>query len=189
MDGSLLAPTRCPREAEKTAGDSKMTSVIDGLLFCWEKNRDYGHRLVADLNDQQMVLQPAPADSAPTNHPAWVFSHLNAYLPVVESLIRGVSFADPKLHRFGMDSQPEADASIYAPRDELMAEYEKGHRQVADLLVAADDSLFDQQVNLDRWQTVMPTLGLALPYIMMCHENMHLGQLSTWRRVQGMPSV
>ena len=56
-----------------------VTPDKQSILYAWEKNRDYGERLVADLTEQQLVRQPGPG----MNHPAWVFSHLNIYLPVI----------------------------------------------------------------------------------------------------------
>ena len=35
----------------------------------------------------------------------------------------------------------------------------------------------------------LPTLGDSFVFVMAAHENMHLGQLSAWRRVQGMGRV
>jgi hypothetical protein len=42
---------------------------------------------------------------------------------------------------------------------------------------------------LPRWKEIMPTVGIALPYLLLVHENQHLGQLSAWRRVLGLPAV
>ena len=162
-----------------------MSEVIKGLLLVWNKNKDYGQKLVADLSEQQMVVQPGPG----ANHPAWVLSHLNAYHPVIECIIKGEAFEDPKDHPFGMKSKPEADRSIYASKDELVADYIKGHDAVAAALSAAGDDVFNNTINLERWLKVLPTAGVALPYLMALHENIHLGQLSAWRRVQGFPSV
>ena len=164
-------------------------SIIQGLLYCWNKNLQYGQRLVADLTDEQMTLQPAPDGSAPSNHPAWVFSHLNAYLPVIQSVIKGEEFEDPKQHPFGMLSKPESDSSIYRPKDELVQEFVGGHEAVEKLLNNCSDEIFQQSVKLPRWSEVMPIAGVALPYVMLNHENMHLGQVSAWRRIQGLPSV
>lgn len=164
-------------------------SIVQGFLFAWKKNNDYGQNLVADLTEQQMAMQAGPEGKAPANHPAWVFSHLNAYHPVISAIIRNESFDDPKEHPFGMLSKPEADRSIYAPKDELVGQYIRGHEEIASLLSSADDSIFDHQIALPRWQNVMPTAAIALPYLLLNHENMHLGQLSAWRRLQGMPSV
>lgn len=162
-----------------------MSNAIEGLLFSWDKNLGYGQRLVADLSDEQMGLQPGPG----MNHPAWVLSHLNAYHPVIEAVVKGELFEDPVGHKFGMKSKPEADRSIYASKDKLVADFVAGHGRVEEALRAADDSVFAKAVVLERWVKFMPTAGVALPYLMLVHENTHFGQLSAWRRVQGLPSV
>ncbi len=164
-----------------------MSTAIDGLLFSWSKNQDYGQRLVADLTDEQMGVQPGPGPGV--NHPAWVLSHLNAYHPVIEAVIKGELFDDPVGHKFGMKSQPEADRSVYASKDELVADFVTGHERVERALREADDSLWGQPLALERWVKFMPTAGIALPYLMLVHENSHFGQLSAWRRVQGLASV
>lgn len=162
--------------------------MIDGLVFCWKKNMEYGPKLVADLSPEQMVQQPV-ASGKPTNHPAWVFSHLNVYTPLIEKLIQGETFEDPKTHRFGMQSQPESDLSVYEPKDQLVDAFVQGHQRVIALLKDADPAVLNQEVTLARWKEVMPTLSVILPYLMLTHEATHLGQLSAWRRIQGMPSV
>ena len=166
-----------------------MSSIIDGLLFAWQKNSDYGSGLVSDLSEAQMTLQPAPEGKSPANHPAWVLSHLNVYIPIIESLIQGKAFDDPKGHQFGMQSKPESDASIYAARQQLIEEYVAGHQRVTSLLKDAGAASLEQDVLLERWKPVMPKTGIALLYLMLNHENVHLGQVSAWRRIQGMPSV
>ena len=166
-----------------------MSAIIDGLLICWNNNLDYGQRLVADLTEEQMVLQPVPDGKSPANHAAWVMSHLNAYLPILPCLIKGVTFDDPKDHPFGMKSRPESDRNLYPSKQEMIETFVAGHEVVTELLSGTDDSVFDKPVMLERWQSRMPTAGAALMYLMVFHENVHLGQLSAWRRIQGMPSV
>ena len=166
-----------------------MSAVVDGLLFAWGKNKDYAERLVADLSEDQMILQPAPDGGASVNHAAWILSHLNLYLPIIESIIAGRDFEDPKGKPFGMQSKPESDRSIYASKSELIDTFSTGHEAVATALKSASDDLFDQPIELPRWKEPFKNAGGALPYLMVLHENLHLGQLSAWRRVQGMPSV
>jgi len=159
--------------------------IIDTLLHSWEKNLDYARRLVADVPDPQMVYQPASG----MNHPAWVLCHLNAYHPVIVSLIRGEIFDDPKEHPFGMKSKPVADLGVYPSKDELVTAFEQGHHDVIAALGSAEPSVFGAEVSLPRWKQYLPTTGIALGYLMLLHESTHLGQLSAWRRVQGMPGV
>jgi hypothetical protein len=46
--------------------------MTDPLLHTWTLNLGYAKRLVADIPDDTMALQPAPG----MNHAAWVLGHL-----------------------------------------------------------------------------------------------------------------
>lgn len=166
-----------------------MSAALSGLIYCFEKNLDYAPKLVADVSQSQMSAQPSPDLPLPMNHPAWVFSHLNVYLPIIHALITGKSFDDPKEHRFGMLSQPESNPGIYADKEELIGYFVDQHRSILELLKNADQDLLSKPMPLPRWQPIMPVLGIALPYLMLNHENSHLGQLSAWRRVMKLPRV
>jgi hypothetical protein len=166
-----------------------MSIATDGLLFGLKKNLDWAQRLTADLTEAQMTLQPPGERPAPVNHPAWIFSHLNVYLPVMVSILKGETFDDPKFHPFGMQSKPELDATIYASKAELLAAWKQGHEEIASLLASGSDALLQQPVQLPRWKEIMPTAGIVVPYLLLVHENQHLGQLSAWRRVLGLPAV
>ena len=166
-----------------------MSHVLAGYIFCAEKNLDYGPKLVADLDQSQMTLQPAKDPAAPSNHPAWVFSHLNVYLPIISAALKGELFDDPKDHKFGMQSKPSDDASIYETKEQLVTAYIEGHQAVIDQLKSGDASILDHPIELERWRAFFPTAAVLLPYLLCNHENQHLGQISAWRRIQGMPSV
>ena len=163
----------------------QMSPVIDALRLSWGKNLDYAQKLVADVPADRMVHQPAPN----MNHPAWVLGHLNAYHSVIVSLVCGRPFDDPKEHRYGMKSNPVADLDAYPPRAELIDDFVRGHGDVAAALKTAGPDTWTRAVTLERWKPVLPTVGQALVYLMILHESTHLGQLSAWRRVQGMPGV
>lgn len=162
-----------------------MSLFVESLLTGWDRNLDYAKKLVSDLTDEQMVLQPVTE----LNHPAWCFAHVCAYHPVIAGLVRGADPQDPLNHRFGMKSKPEADASLYGSRDEVIAAYEAGHVAVSDALKAADDAAFERAMPIERWQKPFPKVGTCLGYLMLVHESTHLGQVSAWRRVQGLPRV
>ena len=70
-------------------------------------------------------------------------------------------------------------------RDRFVSE----HETIAKLLEAAGPECLENEIVLERWKAFFPTAAVALPYLMLLHENLHLGQLSAWRRIQGMPSV
>ncbi|QDU71734.1 DinB superfamily protein [Mucisphaera calidilacus] len=155
------------------------------LLTGWNANGDYAQRLVADLKEDQWTHQPGPG----MNHPAWVLAHLTAYLDVLEQLLTGGTPADPKDHPFGMQSKPESDLGIYGTPEALVAAYVKGHEAVAGALENADEAAIQRAMPIERWTGRFPKVGDLLGYVMLVHEATHLGQLSAWRRVQGLPSV
>ena len=41
-------------------GGLLMHLLIDAVLFTWDKNLDYTRRLLADVPEDKMALQPAP---------------------------------------------------------------------------------------------------------------------------------
>ncbi len=161
------------------------STTVDALLYGWSKNLDYGQRLVGDLSSEQMVSMPVPG----ANHAAWILSHLNLYYPVLVNLLRREAFDDPKQHKFGMLSRPEARPEEYPPRQSLVSAFVDGHNAVEAALRAADESIFEAPQPLERWKPNMPKVGITLHYLMLVHENVHLGQLSAWRRMLGHPPV
>jgi len=110
-------------------------------------------------------------------------------MPILSLALDGKLFDDPKEHEFGMKSKPSADASIYASKDKLIGDYVTSHEKVISQLEAADASVLETPIQLERWQSFMPTVGFIVPYLLCNHENIHLGQISAWRRIQGLPSV
>ncbi len=166
-----------------------MTGIRQGLIQAWNRNAEYGQKLVADLSDAQMIAQPEWLAGPPMNHPAWILSHLNVYLPVIAAIVENRDFDDPKGHQFGMHSAPQMVAGVYAAKSELMGTFAAGHARVRDSLESATDSVFDNPVRLPRWQPLFGSAAILLPYLMLNHENGHLGQLSAWRRAMGLAPV
>ena len=104
-------------------------------------------------------------------------------------MVTGKAFDDPKHAPFGMLTRPEPDASIYPSKSELIGRFEQGHKDVTEALRAADESALNRDMPLERWQAPFPKVGSMLGYIMLVHESTHMGQISAWRRAQGLPSV
>lgn len=162
-----------------------MSVMVEGLILGWDRNLDYMKRLLADVPQEKMALQPLPK----MNHPAWILSHLNIYHRPIEAMLLGEDFEDTKDHKFGMKSICQPDASLYEDKAVLLDAFIKGHEKVSAALRKGGQPALEKQTPLERWRANMPKVGIVLPYLMLVHESTHLGQISTWRRVQGMPSV
>ncbi|MBE7439034.1 MAG: DinB family protein [Spirochaetales bacterium] len=156
--------------------------MLDGLIYCYERNLDYMTRLCGDVDpgiaDRQVV--------AGMNHPLWVLSHLNIYHDVMLSILENREFPDPKDSAYGMGSLPQG-ASAYRDLRQLLADYTQGARRVLERLRSSTPAVLANPVSLPRWQNRMPIAGKALPYLMLVHENQHMGQISAWRRAMQLP--
>lgn len=164
--------------------------LVNAILGSWAQQRAYAARLVADLNDADMVSQPVPG--VVMNHPAWVFSHLSLYPPTLSAILQGAregEFADPIKSPFGKDSKPVADAAAYLPRETLIASYLDGHDKLAAVLVSVKHEVLGRPIPLKRWEQRFPLVADALVHLMLDHEAAHLGQVSAWRRAGKRPAV
>lgn len=152
----------------------------------WELNGTYANALVADLKQEQMLLQP----TGEINHPAWLLSHLNTYHPVIEALLLGNVPDDPLDAPFGQKSTPTQDANVYPDRDTLVSQFNDGHARVSAALENVDASVLTRPMPIERWKPRgYSQAGSILGYLMVRHESLHLGQLSSWRRTLDLPRV
>jgi hypothetical protein len=156
------------------------------LLHAWNLNLGYAKRLVADIADEKMTLQPAPE----MNHAAWVLGHLACTADMLGAMI-GVKPVCPSgwTALFDWNSTPSSEASRYPSKAILLKALEDAHAAVAAALPAIPDSRWAEPTPMEDIRGFLPTLGDCFVFVMAAHENMHLGQLSAWRRVQGLGRV
>ena len=103
------------------------------LLHDWNVNLGYAKRLVADIPDDKMALQPAPE----MNHAAWVLGHLACTADMLGAMV-GVKPACPPEWTvlFDWNSSPSSDATKYPSKSVLLKALEEARAGVA-----AEDSL------------------------------------------------
>lgn len=161
--------------------------MIKALLHNYAANLNYAHRLVADLPADKWAVQPAPK----TNHAAWVIGHLAASADFTVHLIDGRAPSAPKdwEQLFGWSSAPQSDPKLYPAGATLLKAMDDYHAQVAAALPKLAPSAFEKPFPIESMLKFVPTVGDGLVFMLLSHENIHLGQLSAWRRVQGLPSV
>lgn len=163
--------------------------MIDALLFGWRKTGDYSLRLLEAVPEDRLTYQPA----GDVSHPAWIFCHLGLYHPAILSLARGDAVADPGKHpdaaKYDEGTTPVSDASRYPANRELLQRYRTAHEKIEQALQRSGDSVLLKPAGLPRWEKAFGTTSNALTYLMLYHESVHLGQISMWRRVQGLANV
>ncbi len=170
--------------------------MLDALIRYQARNLDYAKRLTADLTEAQWCAQPTVSGGGKvTNHAAWVIGHL---LFVAEKVTLTRVLGQPNKFNAAWDelfhgkSQPIADAGKYPSKATLIAALEDAYGRIATTLRQADDSLLGKPTPTGEnpaFAQRFPTIGDALIHLMCGHEQVHLGQLSAWRRAQGLPAV
>jgi hypothetical protein len=156
------------------------------LLHTWNLNLGYAKRLVANVPDDRMSLQPA----AGMNHAAWVLGHLACTADMLGAMLGLKPVCPPEWPTlFDWNSSPVGDASRYPSKAALLKALEDAHSQIAAALPNVPEPHWVETTPLEAIRGFLPTMGDCFVFVMAAHENMHLGQLSAWRRVQGMGRV
>lgn len=164
-------------------------SLSDALLMVIAHTRNQTLKLVADLSDDQLCVQPAPK----TNHPAWVLGHLllvdHSFLNTISGTPVPAWLDDAWKATYGGKSEPVADKSKYKPKqfyiERLAAVREHIYARLKQLTPTDLDQPHPDPARRER----MPTVGHAIVFYGTWHEAYHSGQLSAWRRVLGLPPV
>ena len=153
----------------------------DLLIWSLEQARRQTLALVEDLRDEQMRMQSAAGE----NPPAWILGHLllgDAYLLSLLKVQELRADFSALLSKYG----PNSSGENYDSKQFLVERLtETGNlrceavRQINDLNKPMPDE------TLARSQ---PTIGHHLQ-VLVFHEGHHCGQLSSWRKSQGLSAV
>ena len=160
--------------------------MLAPLLHTWQLNLAYAKRLVAEIPAERMAVQPALG----MNHAAWVLGHLACTADMLGAMVGLKPVCPPEWTAlFDWNSSPSADAAIYPSKETLVKALEDGHARLASALSDVSLSRWTELTPVEAIRAFLPTLGDCFVFVMAAHENIHLGQLSAWRRVQGMGRV
>jgi hypothetical protein len=146
----------------------------------------YCQKLMADIPDERMTEQPLPG----VNHPAWILGHL----AVTADFAAGLLGADKVLAQewgplFGPGSKPSAIRGTYPSKDELLGALERRFAVAREKAAVATAEQLSKPSYNARTRDLLPTLQDGVTFLLTGHLGGHLGQLSSWRRMIGMPPM
>ena len=142
--------------------------------------------LVADIADERLAEQPLPD----VNHPAWILGHLAFSADRASSLL-GAAKELPAdwTALFGPGSKPSATRSDYPAREELLRAVEDGFERLRRQAAAATPEQLAQPSTSPSTKEALPTIQDGVAFLLTGHLGVHLGQLSAWRRMAGLPPL
>lgn len=164
-----------------------INEIINQLNF----NFAYAKQLVADVSEEQMTYKPS---AGLDNHPAFTLGHLTtAYANLMNNLTGEFVLAPGFKENFlrtgpGDPALPNADASVYPSKAELLAEMQSQHNRLVNYLRNIDPAKLDAPFEW-RFSSFFPTYGNRIMFLCVNHYAMHLGQLAAWRRAMKMDSA
>ena len=157
----------------------------------------YAKRLVDATPPERFGRLATPGkEPIQSNHPAFAIGHLALYPVKVVELLGGdkAAAAPPGNYNalFSKDAKclDDADGKLYPPKDQLWQEFQRTYDAALVALRACDDEVLLAPNPVDSpMKVVCPTLGSMLAFYMTGHVMSHLGQVSAWRRMEGLPAA
>jgi hypothetical protein len=161
--------------------------MIPELLGSFDRSLAFMRGLVADLSDEEMVLQPPGAP----NHAAWTLGHVIHSCQAVAGELGVAPWLPPDWEsRFGYGSTPGGGADAGgSSKAALLASLVDASDRLRDALLATDESRLKDPLPDGKAREILPTLGDALLQIVSAHTAFHAGQMAAWRRAIGRPPV
>lgn len=147
----------------------------------------YGEMLVADIASEDAYKLICDGGVSP----AWIIGHLG----FVSNRILAMCGGQPKIDfdawkpLFGGGSTPTGQQGEMPAWDELLNVWRQGHADLVELAPSVSPELLAGENPNERLKASLPSVEDFLGFVLTGHEGTHLGQLSTWRRVQGRPPL
>jgi len=157
----------------------------------------FGETLLKDVKKELFARKPVVnGKTIDCNHPAWVYGHLAGY-PAKVCEWTGIPLGPAavpagwdELFKNGTKCEDDPSGTIYPPMETIINHFVTASRYVLSKLPEVDDAVFAKPTPATgRMAEIAPTLGGGANFMLTGHAMSHLGQVSTWRRCQGLGSA
>jgi len=147
----------------------------------------YCRKMMEDLPDERLTEQAVPG----VNHPAWIIGHLAFVAHRGVALLTGAEMALPESwqQKFGPGSKLTATRADYPSKEELLKTLQEAHSLFQRTASAATPERLAQPSQHPRLKDPLPTVKDLAAFLLTGHLGVHLGQLSMWRRMIGLPAL
>jgi len=179
------------------ATHSAQTLLAPIVLAPAALTRDFAKAMLKDVTPAMFARLAAPGGmTVQSNHPAWAFGHLSIYNCRVLELLgqpagaAAVPAGFDELFKNGTPCQDDAKGTIYPTMEAVTSFYFAGFdAAVTAIKHASDAQLSEANPAEGRMKELFPTKGMVINFLMSTHHMIHLGQVSAWRRMQGLGSA
>ncbi len=156
--------------------------MIPELISCLERTVAFLSAQVADLADEDLILQP---EGVP-NHAAWTLGHVIYSFQAIAGELGVQSWLPENWESlFGYGSSPSPIVSEHSRKAVLLELLEDAGGRLRAALLGIDERDLSDPLPDEDARKVLPTKAHALVQVIAGHTAYHAGQLATWRRAIG----
>lgn len=157
----------------------------------------YAEAMLKDVTPANFARLAAPGGKpVQSNHACWVFGHLATYHAAMMDLLgkpQGVA-ANPAgfedLFKNKTECRDDPAGTIYPSMEKVTGHFFAGQKAVIAAAQEAQDELLLAANPMEgRMREMFPQKGMMLAFLLAGHPMSHLGQVSAWRRMMGLPSA
>lgn len=168
-----------------------MARLVDIIIPVAKMSMGYAELLVKGINAADFARLPK---GIRTNHPAFVFGHLSVYPDKILPELDLARLAQPEaryieLFDAGRECRDDPAATIYPAMEAILGRFRSSYNTLLEALPGVGDEVLSRPNPNENSRDRLPTIGAKLNFYVTGHVQMHLGQVSAWRRIMGLPSA
>ncbi len=167
---------------------NRTDAIADGLRL----SIAHARQLLDGVPADQFARFAAPGGTPiVSNHPAFIYGHLALYAPRVVEMCGGSPEPAPEgfeaLFANGVECVDDVDGTVYPQQDVITGAFFDAYDAALQAIRKAEDAVLDQPNPLGGTLVErFPTIGSMCSFMSCGHLMLHLGQMSAWRRMQGL---
>jgi len=167
-------------------------SFSDVLCDSLRLTLEYAELLLKDVPTDRFARLACPGGQMVTsNHPAFLCGHLSLYGPKVMGFAGADELEVPDQFEelFSQHSKcvDDADGTVYPDMSTITEFFFSGYNGALEAILASDAAVWGRpNPSQGRMAETFPTVGSLANFLVGGHVMLHLGQMSAWRRMQGL---
>jgi len=141
----------------------------------------YAQQVLGDIECSQMAERPLGL-----NPPGWLLMHLATAADYTSKMLGGSGVCPDDWNERADTKRPVSDKRAdYPTKEELVNYFLKSYQQGVELFDQATPEQLAAPQKLGFFESELPTVADMAGFLLVAHLNIHLGQLSAWRRASG----
>ena len=172
-----------------------MGQIAEMIVNSATMGLSYAERLVKDIPAERFGrFATLGGEHVVANHPAFALGHLCLYpqkaMGLLGKEVAGCVAPSSYEELFSKNAtcQDDSTGGLYPAADEIIAVFKSTHEAAFNEIRACSDELLLSPNPVDSpMKEKLPSLGAMLNFYLTSHVMIHLGQVSTWRRVEKLP--